>query len=69
MTETVVKLKQVCEGCKARMDALSLKGRKRDEATLHYFCGAALFAPELTTWVALILSTRGYQVVEEELRK
>lgn len=57
-----------------RSEALGLKGKKRDEAAMDFFCGAfaaleamkhGVEASNLATVIALVLSTRGYSEVEK----
>jgi hypothetical protein len=57
-----------------RADALSLKGKKRDDAALDYWCGAAIGAglagntqleSHLGRIAALVISVRGFMAVKE----
>jgi hypothetical protein len=66
-------VKELSQFIVERMTALGLKGKKRDDATLHYWIGAATgaglaqnenLAQHLRTLAVLLIATRGYEEVE-----
>lgn len=63
---------QLSRQCVERMGALGLKGNRRDDATIHFFVGAAQglawagqadAAAHVATWTSLVLAVRGYAEV------
>jgi hypothetical protein len=72
-------IKTLCTKFIERSQALGLKGKKRDDAALHFFVGAAhallLVNPKsedaqrVKRWLELILQMRGYEAVEAEVTK
>lgn len=70
-TETI---KELCKTFKIRSEALSLgKGKRRDEAAMHFFVGAAtatqdsLVKQAISFFSIFSLAPRGYKAIEEEL--
>lgn len=66
----------VAKACTDRMAALGLKGRKRDDACLDFYCGAATVleglshpaAQAIATQAGLIVAIRGYLGVQGILK-
>jgi hypothetical protein len=65
-------LQTIARKCIERMDELGMKGKRRDDATLDYFCGAAQglsaagdtrAASHVGYFVAVVLSIGGYGAV------
>lgn len=68
-------IKTLCAAFIERSDALGLKGKKRDDAAMHYFVGAAKAldlagqdTKRLISWVGFVLQYRGYNGVVEEVK-
>jgi hypothetical protein len=69
-------VRHLCRGFIERARQLNLKGKKREDAAMDYFVGAAKAMELYPTneedykvlhgWVVLLLSTRGYAVVVQE---
>jgi hypothetical protein len=65
-------LVQLSRQCVERMDWLQLKGKRRDDAAIHFFVGAAQglayagladAANHVGTWNSMVLAYRGYSEV------
>lgn len=68
------RVKRIAERCIERMSALDIKGKRADDAALHYFVGAAVLADEigdkalcehLTRVAAMVIAVRGMFGVRE----
>lgn len=78
MTEKPSYLKLLCKDFVERAENLGYKGKKRDDAVMDYFAGAAMMAKHLGhqevhrqigTSLAMIFSVRGYDEVKEIAEK
>ena len=63
---------QLSRQCVERMDWLQLKGKRRDDAAIHFFVGSAQglawaaqaeAAAHVAQWTSLVLAVRGYAEV------
>ena len=67
---------RLCKAVASRCNLLRLKGKKRDDAVINFFCGAAQAFPEdsveqkaIAAFLYFELQYQGYKAVEKALKE